>query len=94
MKSKAAWPATRRVAMVAVIGVPDALRGGSGQGLRRSRAMASTLAPNWSPTSRPTSKPGCPATNIPREIEFLDALPMTITGKIMRRELRNRRSPG
>ena len=26
----------------------------------------------------------------PREIEFLSELPMTITGKIMRRELRSR----
>lgn len=26
----------------------------------------------------------------PRQIEFVDQLPMTATGKIMRRELRNR----
>ena len=27
---------------------------------------------------------------VPRFIEFVDSLPMTTTGKIMRRELRNR----
>ncbi|WBU57416.1 AMP-binding protein [Paracoccus sediminicola] len=32
----------------------------------------------------------CAAHSYPREIEFLEALPMTITGKVMRRELRQR----
>jgi acetyl-CoA synthetase len=30
------------------------------------------------------------AHDYPREVEFIDALPMTATGKIMRRELRAR----
>ena len=30
----------------------------------------------------------CAAHSYPREVVFLDALPMTVTGKVMRRELR------
>ena len=30
----------------------------------------------------------CAAHSYPREVTFLDALPMTVTGKVMRRELR------
>ncbi len=77
------------VSMVAVIGVPDALR---------NEVVKAFIVP------RPGHEPG-PALaadiqgyvktrlsghEYPRAIEFLDELPMTITGKIMRRELRNR----
>ena len=77
------------VSMVAVIGVPDALRG---------EVVKAFIVP------RPGYEPGPALMNdiqgyvktrlsgheYPRAIEFLEELPMTITGKVMRRELRSR----
>jgi len=73
------------VAMAAVIGVPDEVRtevvkafvvlNGSGDEALKAELIArvrSRISPHVAP----------------REIEFIDALPMTATGKIMRRELK------
>lgn len=77
------------VSMVAVIGVPDPLRG------EVVKAFI-VLRPEHEPgPALATDIQGYVKTRLsgheyPRAIEFLDALPMTITGKIMRRELRSR----
>ena len=77
------------VSMVAVVGVPDALRGEvvkafvvPRDGLEPGPALAADI--------QAYVKTRLSGHEYPREIEFLTELPMTITGKIMRRELRNR----
>ena len=77
------------VAMSAVIGVPDPVTTESIKAfvvLRPGHAAdeASSAAIRDS-VRRRLARHECP-----REIEFVDALPMTATGKIMRRELRKR----
>jgi acetyl-CoA synthetase len=77
------------VSMVAVIGVPDALRG---------EVVKAFVVPRDGYESGPALaadiqayvKTRLSGHEYPREVEFLSELPMTITGKIMRRELRNR----
>ncbi|WP_158747869.1 acyl-CoA synthetase [Acidisphaera sp. L21] len=81
------------VAMVAVIGVPDALRGEVVKAFVVPRDGFDP-GPELVADIQAYVKTRLSGHEYPREIEFLDALPMTITGKIMRRELRNRRSPG
>ncbi len=77
------------VANAAVIGKPDAVRGAI------VKAFI-VLQPGHSPTSNlieeiQTHVRGRLAPyEYPREIEFLDALPMTTTGKVQRKELRKR----
>jgi acetyl-CoA synthetase len=75
------------VAMAAVIGVPDERRGQVPKafvvlkpGIEPSEALADEL--------RLHVRTRLAAHDVPREIEFLDALPRTTTGKIMRRALR------
>jgi acetyl-CoA synthetase len=77
------------VVMVAVVGVPDTVRG---------EIVKAFVLP------RPDAKPGpdlaaeiqefvrrrLAAYQYPREVEFVESLPLTATGKIMRRELRAR----
>ncbi len=77
------------VSMVAVIGVPDALRGEvvkafvvPRDGYEPGPALAAEI--------QAYVKTRLSGHEYPREVEFLSELPMTITGKIMRRELRNR----
>ena len=75
------------VALAAAVGVPDAQRGERikafvvlQEGVEGSAALAAEI--------RDHVKTRLAAHEYPREVEFLDALPMTATGKIMRRELR------
>ena len=51
---------------------------------RRARALPRR-------TSRTTSSPTSPATRSPRDVEFVDELPRTSTGKVLKRELQGRR---
>jgi acetyl-CoA synthetase len=77
------------VAMAAVIGVPDPMR------TQIVKAFI-VLVPGRSPSPELTSaiqdfvRTRLAAHEYPREIEYLDALPMTATGKVVRRELRSR----
>ena len=78
------------VSMVAVIGVPDPLRGEVVKAfvvLRDGHEAGPALVADI----QAYVKTRLSGHEYPREIEFLAELPMTITGKIMRRELRNRR---
>lgn len=77
------------VAMVAVIGVPDPAR-------TESIKALVVLKPDVKPDAeleqslRDSVKARLARYEYPREIEFLDSLPMTVTGKVLRRELRER----
>ena len=77
------------VAMAGVIGKPDALRGEIvkayvvlAEGHAPSDALAEEIAQ--------FVKSRLAAHEYPREVTFLETLPMTTTGKIVRRELRER----
>lgn len=78
-----------KVAMVAVVGVPDEIRG------EIVKAFV-VLKPEIKPSDEVKEelqryvKERLAAHEYPREIEFMDSLPMTATGKIMRRELKKR----
>ena len=76
------------VAMAGVIGVPDPLRGESGS--RFCRTVRGVELPRRSSvrSCRPTWKSRLAFYQYPREITFIDSLPLTTTGKILRRELR------
>ena len=75
------------VAMAAVVGVPDPLR------TERVKAFV-VLAEGEEPSENLAReiqqhvKTRLAAHEYPREVAFIDELPMTATGKIMRRELR------
>ncbi len=77
------------VALAAAVGVPDPERTERVKAflvLKEGRTANADLAreiQDWVKTR-------LAAHEYPREVEFLEALPMTATGKIMRRELRNR----
>ncbi len=79
------------VAMSAVIGVPDALK------TEAIRAFV-LLRPGQQPSAelaeaiRESVRTRLARHECPRDIEFVDSLPLTTTGKIMRRELRQRGS--
>ncbi len=81
------------VAMAAVVGVPDALR------TERVKAFI-VLAEGQEPSDdlareiQDHVKTRLAAHEYPREVAFIDALPMTATGKIMRRELRQQATDG
>ena len=77
------------VAMAAAVGVPDALRTEIVKAflvLKPGRAGSPALARAIQDFVKVTLA----AHEYPRQIEFVDSLPMTTTGKIMRRELRKR----
>lgn len=77
------------VALAAVIGVPDPLR---------TQAVKAFVVPRGGVTAdaaliaeiQAFVKTRLAAHEYPRQVEFVDSLPMTATGKIMRRELRDR----
>ncbi len=77
------------VALAAAVGIPDELRGERikafivlDAGIQPSAALAAEI--------QAFVKVRLAAHEYPREVAFLDSLPMTATGKIMRRELRRR----
>ncbi|HVA86916.1 MAG TPA: acyl-CoA synthetase [Candidatus Saccharimonadales bacterium] len=77
------------VAMAAVVGVPDPIR------TERVKAFV-VLAAGRKPSAALTAelqdfvRTRLAAYEYPREVEYLDALPLTATGKVIRRELRAR----
>jgi acetyl-CoA synthetase len=76
------------VAMVAVIGVPDSVRGEVVKAfivVREGTAVDTALQADV----QNFVKARLSAHEYPRQIEFRDALPMTITGKIRRKDLRD-----
>jgi acetyl-CoA synthetase len=77
------------VALAAVIGVPDPVRTESVKAflvLRPGRSADAALAREI----QDFVKQRLAAHAYPRTVEFVDSLPMTATGKVMRRELRQR----
>lgn len=77
------------VAIAAAVGVPDELRGSIVKAFLK-------LKPGYEPSDQLADeiqqfvRQHLAAHEYPRQIEFVDELPMTTTGKIMRRELRRR----
>ena len=81
------------VAMAGVIGVPDDLRGEAVKAyvvLREGEIGDKALVEDLQAHVKTRLSPH----EYPREIAFIKALPMTATGKIMRRELKRRRADG
>ena len=78
------------VANAAVIGKPDAARGADRQGVHRAAAGPAALAAARWTRSRQHVRGRLAPYEYPKEIEFIDALPMTTTGKVQRKELRKR----
>jgi len=77
------------VALAAAIGVPDPMR------TEAIKALI-VLADGWEPTAETSAeiqdwvKTKLAAHEYPRQIEFVDELPLTATGKVRRKELRER----
>ena len=71
----------------AVVGVPDEYRGETVKALRQPQGRA---RPSTADELIAFCKERMAAYKYPRTIEFVDELPKTVTGKILRRELRNR----
>ena len=77
------------VSMAAVIGVPDATRGEVVKAFVKLKPGVGA-SPELGEAIQETVKVNLSAHEYPREVEFVDSLPMTTTGKIIRRELRDR----
>jgi acetyl-CoA synthetase len=75
------------VAMVAVVGVPDPLRGEVVKAFIVPREGA-TVDDQVRADVQAFVKARLSAHEYPRQIEFRDHLPMTVTGKIRRKDLR------
>jgi acetyl-CoA synthetase len=80
------------VSMAAVIGIPDELRGES---VKAFIVLTEGCVPSEDLSAQLKNhvKLKLAFYQYPRSISYLDELPMTATGKIMRRELRNRVTP-
>jgi acetyl-CoA synthetase len=80
------------VSMAAVIGIPDELRGES---VKAFIVLTEGYVPSEELSAQLKNhvKLKLAFYQYPRSISYLDELPMTATGKIMRRELRNRATP-
>ena len=76
------------VAMAAVVGVPDERRGQAPKAFVVLRPGV-TASPELVDELRAHVRARLAAHEVPREIEFLDELPRTTTGKILRRALRD-----
>ena len=74
------------VTLAAVIGVPDELRGEAIKAFVVATAPSEALAAELKALVRERLA----AYEVPREIEFVDELPLTTSGKIRRNELRQR----
>jgi acetyl-CoA synthetase len=77
------------VSLAAVIGVPDAVRGEAIKAFVVAAAPSDELAAELKAHVRERLA----AYEVPREIEFVEELPLTTSGKIRRNELRRRESP-
>ena len=77
------------VAMSAVVGAPDERRGQVPKAFVVLRPGVPSPATSWPTSCAPTFARGSPPHEVPREIVFVDDLPRTTTGKIMRRALRS-----
>jgi acetyl-CoA synthetase len=75
------------VALVAVVGIPDAVRTEIVKAFVVPKADV-TPGPDVAEDIKNFVKKRLAAHEYPREVEFVGALPMTATGKIMRRELK------
>jgi acetyl-CoA synthetase len=76
------------VALVAVIGVPDSVRGEVVKAFVVPRA-GTTVDDALREDMQQFVKARLSAHEYPRQIEIRDSLPMTITGKIRRKDLRD-----
>ncbi|MEH6644179.1 AMP-binding protein [Sulfitobacter sp.] len=74
------------VATVGVVGKPDALR----TEVVKAYVVVKQGAETSAAELQSWVKERLASYSYPREIEFLDALPMTVTGKVIRRELKHR----
>ena len=74
--------------MAAVIGVPDPHADGDRQSLHRAPRRGGAFRRNWPREIQEFVKVRLAAHEYPREVEFVAELPMTVTGKVMRRVLR------
>ena len=77
------------VALVAVVGSPDAVRTEIVKAFVVPRAEV-TPGPDVAEDIKQFVKVRLAAHEYPREVEFVNELPMTATGKIIRRELKQR----
>jgi acetyl-CoA synthetase len=80
------------VALVAVVGVPDALRGEIVKAFVVARQDVDTDE-SLAADIQAFVKSRLSAHEYPRQIEFRASLPMTITGKIRRKDLRDEAAP-
>ena len=68
------------------VGVPDPYRGETVKAYVSLKTAVRPRRRNWRRTASSASRP----TSTPRQVEIIDELPKTVTGKILRRELRAR----
>ena len=78
------------VANAAVIGAPDETRGTVVKAFIVLQPGQQAIKPSSKPPCRPTCAQYLAPYEYPKAIEFIDALPMTTTGKVQRRVLRLR----